>query len=167
MELAVRIAELERRVAALEGARAEQHPAPSGPGPWAVTGLREEFEAAGTPNGGVLMAGALRLPTGERLGWQARFGIDDLLRDDWTEAAKCLAALTSPIRLYLLREILAGRRTAADLAAIAELGTSAEIYQHLRELAAVGWLQTAGRGRFEVPEARVVPLLVALSSAQR
>jgi len=163
VDLVDRLEELERRVAALEQ---------SGGGdpqlPWAVARLRQEFDAAGVRNGGVLLAGALQLPTGERLDWQAQFATDAIVGDVWTiEAANCLAVLANPVRLRLLREIVYGRRTAADLAAIEELGTSAEIYQHLRQLAAVGWLQTAGLGRFEVPEGRLVPLLAALASAQR
>ncbi|GGN77143.1 ArsR/SmtB family transcription factor [Nocardia rhizosphaerihabitans] len=163
MDLVDRLEELERRVAALEQ---------SGGGdaqlPWAVARLRKEFDDAGVRNGGVLLAGALQLPTGERLDWQAQFATDAIVGDVWTiEAANCLAVLANPVRLRLLREIVYGRRTAADLAAIEELGTSAEIYQHLRQLAAVGWLQTAGLGRFEVPEGRLVPLLAALASAQR
>ncbi|MFB7875742.1 ArsR/SmtB family transcription factor [Nocardia sp. NPDC056064] len=164
MDLVDRLEELERRVTALEnrpgGGEADL--------PWAVARLRQEFEAAGARNGGVLLAGALHLPTGEQLNWQAQFATDAVVGDVWTiEAANCLAALADPVRLRLLQEIVYGRRTAADLAAIEELGTSAEIYQHLRQLAAVGWLQTAGRGRFEVPEARLVPLLATLASAQR
>ncbi|MFD4428431.1 ArsR/SmtB family transcription factor [Nocardia sp. NPDC055029] len=163
MDLVDRLEELERRVAALEqpgGGDAQL--------PWAVARLRKEFDDAGVRNGGVLLAGALQLPTGERLDWQAQFATDAIVGDVWTiEAANCLAVLANPVRLRLLREIVYGRRTAADLAAIEELGTSAEIYQHLRQLAAVGWLQTAGLGRFEVPEGRLVPLLAALASAQR
>ena len=62
---------------------------------------------------------------------------------------------------------MGGRRTAAELAGVDGVGTSGQIYHHLRQLAAVGWLHTAGQGRFEVPAARVVPLLVALASARR
>ncbi|MFF2085898.1 ArsR/SmtB family transcription factor [Nocardia sp. NPDC058176] len=165
MELVDRIEELERRVAALESARPEGESAGL---PWAVTRLRHEFDDAGERNGGVLLAGALQLPTGERVDWQAQYATDAIVGDIWTiEAANCLAVLANPVRLRLLREIVYGRRTAADLAAIEELGTSADIYQHLRQLAAVGWLQTAGLGRFEVPEGRLVPLLAALASAQR
>ncbi|MEV0078020.1 helix-turn-helix domain-containing protein [Nocardia neocaledoniensis] len=166
MDLVDRLEELERRVAALEDALPE-----GGDGqqlPWAVARLRQEFDAAAVRNGGVLMAGALHLPTGERFDWQAQFPIDTIVGEEWTtEVANCLAALANPVRLRLLREIVYGRRTAADLAAISELGSSADIYQHLRQLAAVGWLQTAGLGRFEVPEGRLIPLLAALASAQR
>ncbi|MFI9509557.1 ArsR/SmtB family transcription factor [Nocardia sp. NPDC052566] len=166
MGLEHRVAELERRLGALEseGNGIADAAAPR----WALTRLREEFTAAEEPNGGVMFAGTVRLPTDELYGWQAQFSTGDIIDDgDWSEAADCLAALASPVRLRLLREIIGGHRTAAELVGLEGVGTSAEVYQHLRQLAAVGWLHTAGLGRFEVPEGRVVPLLVALASARR
>uniref|UniRef100_A0AAU2VR19 Helix-turn-helix domain-containing protein n=1 Tax=Streptomyces sp. NBC_00008 TaxID=2903610 RepID=A0AAU2VR19_9ACTN len=85
---------------------------------------------------------------------------------DWSEAAESLAALGHPVRLRLLREILGGRRTAAELAALDETGTTGQIYHHLRQLTGAGWLHTTGRGRYEVPGVRVVPLLVVLTAAR-
>ncbi|QIS15070.1 ArsR/SmtB family transcription factor [Nocardia arthritidis] len=169
MGLAERVAELERRVAALEGGRTQDdHPSADGQDLWAVTRLRVEFAESGEPGGGVMLAGSVRLPTEERYGWQSQFDTGGLLEDGWDEAAAdCLAALGSPVRLRLLRAILDGRRTAAELTELDGVGTSGQIYHHLRQLAAVGWLQTAGRGRFEVPPVRIVPLLVALASARR
>ncbi|RJO80032.1 ArsR family transcriptional regulator [Nocardia panacis] len=162
------MAELERRIATLEERGREQPAMTSEPEElWALTRLQHDFEAAGLAAGGVLFTGALTLPTRERYRWQMTFTTDALLEDDADEAAECLAALGSPVRLRLLRAILAGRRTAAELTELDGVGTSGQIYHHLRQLAAVGWLQTAGRGRFEVPAGRVVPLLVALASARR
>jgi hypothetical protein len=161
-----RVAELERRLSALEeNLRPENLPADTEQ--WAVTRLQDEFAAADEPNGGVVFAGSVRLPNDQQREWQARFTTGDLIEDDWAETAECLAALGSPVRLRLLREIMGGRRTAAELAGVDGVGTSGQIYHHLRQLAAVGWLHTAGQGRFEVPAARVVPLLVALASARR
>ena len=34
------------------------------------------------------------------------------------------------------------------------LGTTGQAYHHLRQLAAVGWLHSTGRGRYEVPPHR-------------
>ena len=76
------------------------------------------------------------------------------------------AALGHTLRLRLLREILGGRRTATELAGLDEVGTSGQIYHHLRQLTAAGWLRQAGRGRYEIPAGRVVPLLVALATAR-
>ncbi len=89
-----------------------------------------------------------------------------LLEDDWSAAAESFAALGHPVRLRLLREILGGRRTAAELAELDEVGTTGQIYHHLRQLTGTGWLHTTGRGRYEVPPGRVVPLLVALATAR-
>nr|WP_260255900.1 helix-turn-helix domain-containing protein [Streptomyces sp. 840.1] len=85
---------------------------------------------------------------------------------DWSDAAESFAALGHPVRLRLLREILGGRRTAAELAALDETGTTGQIYHHLRQLTGAGWLHTTGRGRYEVPGVRVVPLLVVLTAAR-
>lgn len=157
MGLEERVAELEYRVAALEEGRDP-----------ALSRLHQEFAEADEPHGGVLLAGTVRLPTGEEHHWQSQFTTDSLIEVGWDEStADCLAALGNPIRLQLLREILGGRRTAAELTELDGLGTTGQIYHHLRQLAAVGWLQTVGRGRFEVPAGRVVPLLIALASARR
>lgn len=166
MDLAERVAELEQRVAALEGgAEPPGEPAPSQL--WALHRLQEEFAAADMPDGGVLFTGSVRLPTREEYAWQVQYSTEEMLSEDWTVSAECLSALGSPIRLRLLQEILNGRRTAAELSGLDGVGTSGQIYHHLRQLAAVGWLQTAGRGRFEVPAQRVVPLLIALASTRR
>lgn len=134
---------------------------------WALTRLEEQFAELGIEDGGVLFAGSVRLPAGEQYGWQMGFSTDDLLADDGSEAADRLAALGNPVRLRLLREILGGRRTATELTALEGVGTSGQIYHHLRQLVAAGWLHAAARGRYEVPAGRVVPLLVALATTRR
>ncbi|MEU9705535.1 helix-turn-helix domain-containing protein [Streptomyces sp. NPDC047981] len=167
MELEERVAELERRMAALEGA---ERPAPEVTDGtfWALEGLKAEIAGAGAAgeDGAVLFTGAVRLPTEERYEWQFGAFTERLLDEDWAEAADSFAALGHPVRLRLLREILGGRRTAAELADLAEIGTTGQIYHHLRQLTGAGWLHTTGRGRYEVPAARVVPLLVVLTAAR-
>ncbi|MEV6140416.1 winged helix-turn-helix domain-containing protein [Nocardia sp. NPDC051990] len=169
MRLEERLAELEHRLAAMElgqlgNGRANGSAPPDG---WALRQLRAEFTAADERNGGVMFAGSGRLPSAEQFDWQVRFSTDDIVAYDWDDAAECLAALGSPVRLRILREIIRGSRTAAELTDLDEVGTSGQIYHHLRQLAATGWLHTVGRGRFEVPPNRVVPLLVALATARR
>ncbi|MFD7721324.1 ArsR/SmtB family transcription factor [Streptomyces sp. NPDC091387] len=176
MELEERVSELERRLEALVGDRPDA-PRPTGADFWALEGLKQQLSEAGTADGGVLYTGAVRLPTGERYEWQYSALTEQLLEDgeaadpgepgaDWSDAAESFAALGHPVRLRLLREILGGRRTAAELAALDETGTTGQIYHHLRQLTGAGWLHTAGRGRYEVPGARVVPLLVVLTAAR-
>ncbi|MFJ7187592.1 ArsR/SmtB family transcription factor [Streptomyces bacillaris] len=179
MELEQRVAELERRLTALERQDRGSGGSPRlGDGDfWALDGLKQQLAAAGEAgaDGGVLFTGAVRLPTGEQYEWQYGAFTGALLdgegedgedpSDGGSAAADALAALGHPVRLRLLREILGGRRTAAELAALDAVGTTGQIYHHLRQLTGAGWLHTTGRGRYEVPAARVVPLLVVLTAA--
>ncbi|MGW5847993.1 ArsR/SmtB family transcription factor [Streptomyces sp. NPDC055254] len=172
MELEERVAELERRLAALEAAGAGAGPPAAGTEVvegdfWALEGWKSRLPGLGADQGGVLFTGAVALPTGERYEWQQGAVTEDLLDPgaDGGRVADSLAALGHPVRLRLLREILAGRRTAAELTGLDGVGTSGQVYHHLRHLAAAGWLHTTGRGRHEVPGGRVVPLLVLLSAA--
>ncbi|KAF4405149.1 MULTISPECIES: helix-turn-helix transcriptional regulator [Streptomyces] len=168
MELEERVTEIERRLAELEGPGGqEERPAVARrPDFWALDGLKAQLGEAGTENGGVLFTGSVRLPTGERYEWQHGAVTDQVLEGgDWADTAEALAALGKPVRLRLLREILGGRRTAAELAGLPDVGTTGQVYHHLRQLTAAGWLRSTGRGRFEVPAGRVVPLLVALTVA--
>ncbi|MEU9185469.1 winged helix-turn-helix domain-containing protein [Streptomyces sp. NPDC048484] len=182
MDLEQRVAELERRLDALESNALESNdperndpesdarenaepPARAGDGDfWALEGLKAQL--ARVPTGGVLFTGAVRLPTEARYEWQYGMVTDQLLDADWSEAAEAFAALGHVMRLRLLREILGGRRTATELAGLDDVGTSGQIYHHLRQLTAAGWLRQAGRGRYEIPGSRVVPLLVALTTVQ-
>ncbi|MFH8976374.1 ArsR/SmtB family transcription factor [Streptomyces sp. NPDC017890] len=164
-QLERRVADLERRLAALEAAE-RPAPRPQEGDFWALEGLKEQLTALGAAAGGVLFTGSVHLPTGERYEWQHGALTEGLLDVDWADAAEAFAALGHPVRLRLLREILGGRRTAAELAELDEVGTTGQIYHHLRQLTGAGWLHTTGRGRHEVPPGRVVPLLVALSAAR-
>ncbi|MFE5614969.1 ArsR/SmtB family transcription factor [Streptomyces sp. NPDC056470] len=167
MELEERVAELERRMAALEGT---ERPVPEAVDAafWALEGLKAQLAEAGPQgeDGGVLFTGSVRLPTRERYEWQFGALTERLLDEDWADTTDSFAALGHPVRLRLLREILGGRRTAAELAELEETGTTGQIYHHLRQLTGAGWLHTTGRGRYEVPGARVVPLLVVLTAAR-
>ncbi|MET9534669.1 MULTISPECIES: winged helix-turn-helix domain-containing protein [unclassified Streptomyces] len=170
MELEERVAALELRLAAVESADGAAAPRPGGDF-WALEGLKQllgedEANAAEVADGAVLFTGAVRLPTREQYEWQYGEPTSALLESDWPAAAESFAALGHAVRLRLLREILGGLRTAAALAELDELGTTGQIYHHLRQLTAAGWLKTSGRGQYEVPVERVVPLLVMMSAAR-
>ncbi|MFJ4687496.1 ArsR/SmtB family transcription factor [Streptomyces sp. NPDC088789] len=164
-DLERRVADLEHRLAALEAAD-RKTPRPGEGDLWALEALKSQLAELGSADGGVLFTGAVRLPTNEYYEWQFGTLTAGLLEADWTEAADAFAALGHPVRLRLLREILGGRRTAAALAELDDTGTTGQIYHHLRQLTAAGWLHTGARGRHEVPPGRVVPLLVALTTAR-
>ncbi|MFJ4528514.1 ArsR/SmtB family transcription factor [Streptomyces nigrescens] len=168
MDLEQRVSELERRLTALEQAADRPAPAPErdpDDALWALRGLKDQLAELGADNGGVLFTGAVRTPGGQRYEWQYGLITDTVLERDWADAAESFAALGQPVRLRLLREILGGRCTAAELTELDGTGTTGQIYHHLRQLTAAGWLRTAARGRYEVPTDRVVPLLVMLTAA--
>jgi hypothetical protein len=71
------------------------------------------------------------------------------------------------VRLLLVREVLHGATTAAQLAEHPGLGTSGQLYHHLRQLVSAGWLRSSARGRYQVPADRVVPLLAVLAATRR
>lgn len=148
-----------------------RHAPPGGPDPevfWALEGLRSRLaaHADGADTGGVLLTGTVTLPSGEHAEWQEAFTTATLLDADWTTAADTLTALGHPIRLRLLHEVLRGLRTTAELTAVEDLGTTGQLYHHLRQLVAAGWLRTAGRGRYEVPAPRIIPLLAIIGGTQ-
>lgn len=87
--------------------------------------------------------------------------------EDWAALAGVLAALGNPVRLTLLQEIVRGRRvTVSALSEVDGLGTSGQIYHHLRQLTAEGWLHTPSRGTFAVPPPRAVALRAILKALQ-
>ncbi len=137
LDLEQRVAELERRLTALEGRDSASSSPRLGDGDfWALEGLRQQLTDIGEAgaDGGVLYTGSVRLPTGEQYGWQYGALTEALLDGDWADAADSFAALGHPVRLRLLREILGGLRTAAELAALDGAGTTGQIYHHLRQL---------------------------------
>ncbi|MGD6755960.1 ArsR/SmtB family transcription factor [Streptomyces sp. BH105] len=165
MDLEERVSALERRVAELENVTPEA-PAVGEGELWALDALKERHPVSQEADGAVLFTGAVRVPTGHRYEWQYGLLTETLFDEDWSEVAESFAALGNPVRLRLLREILGGLRTAAELAALKDIGTTGQIYHHLRQLTGAGWLHTPERGRYEVPVGRVVPLLAALTAAR-
>jgi DNA-binding transcriptional ArsR family regulator len=87
--------------------------------------------------------------------------------DDWARWASSLAALGNPVRLTLLQEIVRGNNTVSALSEVRGLGTSGQIYHHLRQLTAEGWLHSPSRGIFALPPTRVVALLEILVALER
>ena len=165
-----RIEDLERRVEALERARdtGPDRPPAAEPGTptgdfWALDALRGR---TAEPAGRVLFTGVVGTPDGLRYEWQETRLVEDLLAGSWEDAAGTLAALAHPVRMQLLREILRGRTSAAELAELDAFGTTGQVYHHLRQLTAAGWLRTTARGRYTVPPERVVPLLVAVAASR-
>lgn len=145
--------------------------APSSPGAvsgespfWALEALRAL--SGDDDNGAVLFAGTTTPPGMEGpIEWQwARSG-DDLAASDWAVAATRLSALAHPVRIAILQAIYQGRDSAADLASGDDFGTSGQIYHHISQLTAAGWLTSSRRGHYMVPPDKVIPLLTLISAA--
>ncbi|MBL7260266.1 helix-turn-helix domain-containing protein [Paractinoplanes lichenicola] len=161
-----RLTALERRVAELEDRLREPQTAGPGSDPGAFWALEGLLERVGEP-GAVLITGGVTLPDGRVARWQEGAGTAELLETDWSQQVAALAALGHPARLRLLVRLLTEAGTAHDLMAVEGIGTSGQVYHHLRQLVAAGWLHTVGGGRYEVPVARVVPLLTTLLGVRR
>lgn len=168
-DLRTDLAALAARVSALELARHDAKvPGPSSGDFWALEGLQAELaDHPETLDGAVMLFGSLTLPDGGPVSWQQGIGTSGLLESEWTDRAASFAALGHPVRLELLRHILSGMHATADLAGIGGLGTTGQLHHHLRQLVSAGWVRQSGRGSYEVPAPRVVPLLACLAGAER
>lgn len=168
-EPADELADLRDRVARIEQVLSERAAAPTAAVP-AGAGehtwwLLEELRRRG-PEPAVAFGGTVPDADEEPVSWQITRGSADLLATDWSASASALAALGHPSRLQILQLVARGTaRTAAELAAAEGLGTTGQIYHHLRQLVAGGWLRATTRGRHQVPPERLVPLLVVLAAA--
>lgn len=160
---------LSGRVEALEEARADaKNTAVDEGGFWALNGLASRLaDDPTTDHGAVMIVGALTLPTGAPVSWQQTVGTRGQLETTWAERATVFAALGHPVRVELLRNIVSGTHTTSELAAIDGLGTTGQLHHHLRQLVASGWVRQSGRGSYEVPAARIVPLLACMLGAER
>jgi hypothetical protein len=160
--LSARVDELLDRVARLEEPLGGTPAATDGARFWALEAVRER--AAGS-DGRVVFAGVADVAGGLHYEWQEEHDAAALRDGDWGGAAEALRALGHPVRLMLLQAVLGGAHTVRALEALPGLGTTGQIYHHLRELQRAGWLSLARRNHYEVAGERVVPLLVALAAA--
>lgn len=168
------LAELTERAAQLESDRNRKPqtsasvPVPDEEQFWALHGLRERLaDHPRTADGAVMIVGSLTLPSGAPVAWQQSAASSGLLETDWSDFAATFSALGHPGRLELIRHILSGVHGTAELAEVASLGSTGKLHHHLRQLVAAGWVRQSGRGSYEVPAARVVPLLACLTGAER
>lgn len=171
-ELREQIRDLAGRLDALEkhsdGVREQAAPLRDGETFWALDGLNARLaDVAATAEGAVMLVGSLTLPTGAPVAWQQAAGTAGMLEVDWSDHAAVFAALGHPVRIELLRHILSGVQTTAALAAIEGLGTTGQLHHHLRQLVSAGWVRQGGRGSYEVPAARIVPLLACVLGVER
>lgn len=166
--LARRIAEIEARLPDAAGGEGGNHgPRRDAAPPRSYGALKQLHEyAAPLTHGAVVFAGSVVMPEGRRAEWEQSATTDSVMAWDWAELADVLGSLGQPVRLQLIQAVLEGRATVAALMELEGLGTTGQVYHHLRQLVAAGWLETVGRGRYQVPPSRLVPLLVVMVAAR-
>lgn len=169
--VADRLAALEARLSALEGAAAVNPPRPPAGAAgqwWILDGLARHdgpaWERADT-SGAIAFAGRVHTPGAGDVTWQVEHPAHAPLHLDLAAAAGVLAALGHPVRLALLRALLDGATTVAELNDISGMGTSGQLAHHLRELRAAGLVVSARRNHYAVAPDRVVPILVMIAAA--
>lgn len=158
--VAERLAELERRVAALEAAGA-----PAATGADTAAGAPPPRAGAAPADAGVVRySGEVRLH-GE-VTWTVTYEAGAALGLADAPRTAVLAALGHPARAAVVRALLAdGPTGTADLQEAAGLASTGQLYHHLRALTHCGLVEQDGRGSYRVPARAVVPALVLLTAA--
>lgn len=141
-----RLAELEARVAELE-----RRDAP------------EQVDAAPSTGGIVAYQGDVHLHGAVR--WDISYSPDGIVDLPIASMSEVLAALGHPVRLQIVRNLLRGPANAADLHSAVGVGSSGQIYHHLKTLSSASIVEQQGRGDYRIAAKRVVPLLVSMLTA--
>ncbi|QUH01189.1 helix-turn-helix transcriptional regulator [Saccharopolyspora erythraea] len=143
-DLHARVLDLERRVAALEGVERANAVEPSG----------SSVEYRGQ------LAGPVELEWSIHVDPARVMELDDGPRTD------VLAALGHPARAAVVR-LLAGEgpQNAAALQAAAGLGSTGQLYHHLKSLTSCGLVEQDKRGSYRLRAQATIPALVLLTAA--
>lgn len=142
-----RLADLERRVSALEGA----HVFPAAVG-------------EGGESGTVRYSGEVHL-RGD-VSWSIVYDAGAALDLDDEPRVAVLAALGNPVRARIVKTLLRGGPCGtAELQEAAGLASTGQLYHHLRSLLHCGLVEQDTRGSYRVPAAAIVPALVLLTAA--
>jgi DNA-binding transcriptional ArsR family regulator len=129
---------------------------------WALAGLQQRTQGAGE----VVYAGSVVLPDGRRFIWQRGDSTESMTALDWSELSDTLAALAHPVRLRILQRLLHGACSTQDLLGLEGMGTTGQLFHHLKAVQQAGWLRSVQRGVYELAGDRVIPLLVVLSASK-
>jgi DNA-binding transcriptional ArsR family regulator len=160
MTLEERLKAIEERLATLEQ-RPDSKAVPRKAEFWALNYLEKH-----APEGGqVVYAGTVSLETTGNYVWQMSLPTKTVLQQPWREAALILAALAHPVRLEILKNILEGKHSSHELSELQGLGTTGQLYHHLKELQAAGWIKAESRGTYHIVAERVIPLLAVVLAA--
>lgn len=115
--------------------------------------------------GGIFYSGQYR---GEK--WRHRWEpqarpVEQLLALDGDKAAKVLAALGHKQRLDILRSVLKGPLSGSELVERLNMGTTGQLYHHIKALLGADLLVQEERGgMYSLPSHRALPLLLLLAA---
>ena len=165
-----RLAALEAAVASLVAAKSDADAGGGGSGEppgrpekfWVIKQIEEHLPE----QGGVVFGGHVTLPSEETYAWQIESVLDDLLAADWSVTHLPLAALAHPMRLAILKALMEGKRDTQSLQTLPDMGTTGQLYHHLKELESAGWIRQPRRGQYNLLAERVVPLLTILATCE-
>lgn len=129
---------------------------------WLLTSLQERAPEQGA----VAFVGSVDVGLGH-VDYQWARPTEHLLAADWAERAESVAALGHPLRLAILRRLLDGEHTVAQIVDELELGSTGVAYHHLSALQTGGWVTSPRRGSWSIPASRVIPLLAIITALEK
>ncbi|MFC6090362.1 ArsR/SmtB family transcription factor [Saccharothrix lopnurensis] len=163
VDLVQRLAELERRVAALEGdERAPAEP----PAPHGGTRGGTTTDDGTTDDGGAFgYGGQVALGDGQ-VSWRIDVTPEHALSLADRPRVEVLSALAHPARVEIVRTLLGqGAQPAAALQEAARLGSTGQLYHHLKALTGSGVVEQDKRGSYRLRPSATIPVLVLLTAA--
>lgn len=162
--LASRLDAMESRLRRLEGTPASRDAARMRTRYWILEGLRARSgRSVSRPGGGRIGYAGIALTPGQaRYQWQGEHEVGQLMGMDWEDLARVFAALGHRVRLEILKAMLRGVEEAGELRKTPGIGTIGQLYHHLRELQAAGWVRQRQRSCYVVVPDRVVCVLLMI-----
>jgi len=168
VDLVQRLAELERRVAALEG---DERASAALPTPHDGTRDSATRDSATTPDsttddGGAFgYGGQVALGDGQ-VSWRIDVTPEHALSLADRPRVEVLSALAHPARVEIVRTLLGqGAQPAAALQEAARLGSTGQLYHHLKALTGSGVVEQDKRGSYRLRPSAAIPVLVLLTAA--
>jgi hypothetical protein len=133
-----------------------------------LDGLRRRAGAspgsAGRAGGRVGFGGIVFTAAGRHYEWQGEREVGALTAMSWETFATSLGALGHPVRLELLRAIVAGHHDVGQMSRIPGMGSTGQLYHHLRQLQSGGWVRQTQRNHYVPVPDRLVALLAILAA---
>lgn len=158
VNLSDRLARLEERVARLEQDERLQSGRHN-------TDLEAERSASNGLSGSVSFSGNVTLD-GSPLNYEWHRRVHFLCDEAWDRSLERLATLSHPARRTILAQLLGEPCTVLELVEQGIVSSTGKAYHHLGEMQSGGWVAKDNEGRYSIPAARIVPLLVLVAAAE-